>query len=117
MGCGVMEQRERSWYGSKQGLTPDETGQFILVKSSDDGITWSKPINITSMVKNPKWNLFFQGPGNGISLNDGTLVFPAQFKDSTAMPYSTIIYSKDNGTTWHVGTAQNPIQPKHRLLS
>lgn len=36
-------------------------------------------------------------------MEDGTLVFPAQFKDSGQMPYSTIIYSKDHGRTWKIG--------------
>ncbi len=101
--AALWSKGNRSWWGSGPGLTPDETGQFMLVKSTDDGLTWSAPINITKQVKNPKWNLFFQGPGNGITLSNGALVFPAQFKDSTAMPYSTIIYSYDNGKTWKAG--------------
>ena len=101
--AALWSKGNRSWWGSGPGLTPDETGQFMLVKSTDDGLTWSAPINITTQVKNPKWNLFFQGPGNGIALSNGALVFPAQFKDSTAMPYSTIIYSFDNGKTWKAG--------------
>ena len=37
-------------------------------------------------------------------MNDGTLVFAAQYKDSQAIPFSTIIYSRDKGKTWSVGT-------------
>jgi sialidase-1 len=37
-------------------------------------------------------------------MKDGTLVFPAQFKDAQKVPWSTIIYSKDHGKTWAVGT-------------
>lgn len=95
---------EMAWNSSKPGLDSDETGQFLIVKSEDDGKTWSEPVNITSQIKNPAWNLFFNGPGKGIVLKDGTLVFAAQYKDPEAMPYSTIIYSKDNGESWHVGT-------------
>jgi len=84
-------------------MKPGETGQFVMAKSEDDGLTWSQPINITEQCKNPAWNLFFQGPGRGITLADGTLVFPAQFKDDQKVPYSTIIYSKDHGKTWSVG--------------
>lgn len=40
----------------------------------------------------------------GITTQDGTLVFPAQFKDKNQVPYSTIIYSKDKGKTWDIGT-------------
>lgn len=95
---------QTAWNGSKPGLKPEETGQFILVKSEDDGVTWSQPINITTQCKLPEWNLFFQGPGRGITLSDGTLVFPAQFKDAQKVPYSTLIYSRDHGKTWSVGT-------------
>lgn len=94
----------RAWTASKPGMAPEETGQFVLVKSEDDGKTWSDPINITEQVKKPEWRLFFNGPGNGISMKDGTLVFAAQFRDADGMPHSTIIYSKDQGETWKVGT-------------
>jgi sialidase-1 len=100
----------RSWHGSGPGMTPDETGQLMLTRSADDGKTWSKPINITAQVKaNPKWRFVLQGPGNGITLRDGTLVFPAQFRGEDASPvngkpFSTIIFSKDRGQTWTIGS-------------
>ena len=45
---------ERNWWASKPGLTPQKTSQFILVKSEDDGVTWSEPINITNQIKKPE---------------------------------------------------------------
>lgn len=95
---------KRNWFASKQGIKPKTTSQFVLVKSEDDGVTWSNPINITPQIKDKDWFLLLQGPGKGITLNDGTLVFPAQFKDENEMPHSTIIYSKDHGQTWKIGT-------------
>lgn len=95
---------QRAWNASAPGMRPEETGQLMLVKSKDDGLTWSEPINITVQTKKPEWQLFFNGPGAGITMKDGTLVFAAQFKDKDRIPYSTIIYSKDGGTTWQVGT-------------
>ncbi len=95
---------QSAWNGSKPGMKPGETGQFVLARSDDDGVTWSQPINITTQCKKPEWNLFFQGPGKGIAMKDGTLIFPAQYKDAQSIPYSTIIYSKDHGQTWAVGT-------------
>jgi sialidase-1 len=101
-----------AWWDSKPGLKPGETGQFLLVKSTDDGLTWSAPINITEQIKKPEWQLLLQGPGRGITLDDGTLVFPAQFKADIAERaidgglytcHSTIVYSKDHGETWHIG--------------
>jgi sialidase-1 len=98
----------RAWDSSSQGMKPEETGQLVLVKSEDDGLTWSEPINITSQVKKPEWHLMFNGPGKGITMKDGTLVFAAQFKDKEKIPHSTIVYSKDKGKTWSVGTGAKP---------
>lgn len=95
---------QRTWTASAAGMAPVETGQFMLAKSTDDGITWSEPVNITPQVKQPHWKLMFQGPGVGITMRDGTLVFPAQYIDSSNLPYSTLIYSKDGGNTWKAGT-------------
>lgn len=95
---------ERAWNASQPGISPERTGQLMLVNSKDDGLTWSEPINITPQTKKPEWQLFFNGPGAGITMKDGTLVFAAQFKDKDRMPHSTIIYSKDSGKSWHVGT-------------
>src|SRR5690606_14202146 len=95
---------KRAWWASKEGMTPEQTGQLMLINSEDDGKTWSKPINITKQIKDPSWKLFFNGPGNGITMKDGTLVFAAQYKGEKAIPHSTIVYSKDAGENWHVGT-------------
>lgn len=95
---------KRNWWASKQGIKPENTSQFIITKSEDDGITWSDPINITSQIKDKDWFLLLQGPGKGIALKNGTLVFPAQFKDKEQVPHSTIIYSKDHGKTWKIWT-------------
>lgn len=93
-----------AWWASKPGMTPAETGQLLLVKSEDDGRSWSEPINITLQTKNPKWHLFFNGPGAGISLEDGKIMFAAQYKDENQVPHSTLIYSDDHGKSWHTGT-------------
>ena len=92
----------RAWWNSMPGMEPDNTAQLMLVKSEDDGKTWSRPINITSQVKDPSWYFLLQGPGRGITMKDGTLVFPIQFIDSTRVPNAGIMYSKDRGSTWHL---------------
>ncbi len=97
----------RSWHGSGPGLTPEETGQVMLVRSDDDGVSWSEPINITRQIKKPEWCFILQGPGKGITMRDGTLVFAAQYQDPPdrqRLPHSTIIYSKNHGETWQIGT-------------
>lgn len=101
----------RSWHGSGQGMEPEETGQVMMVHSDDDGLTWSKPINFTKQVKKPEWHFLLHGPGAGITMKDGTLVFPMQYQDSDkyangrkkGTPYSSIMYSKDRGETWVMG--------------
>lgn len=97
-----------AWRSSEPGLSPEKTGQLMLVKSEDDGKTWSSPKNITQPIKKASWQLFFNGPGKGISMKNGTLVFAAQFKDREEVPHSTIIYSEDHGETWHVGSGARP---------
>ena len=91
--------------GSQPGLGVKETCQFLIVKSSDDGATWSAPVNITSATKRKEWWLFAPAPGHGLTLSDGTLLFPTQGRDGKGMPFSNITYSKDGGKTWR---ASNP---------
>lgn len=99
----------RAWQASRQGMTPeDQTGQLMITHSDNDGLTWSEPRNITSQVKDPATSLMLQGPGRGISMADGTLVFPVQYIDSTKLPHASIIYSKDRGQTWQAGVSAHP---------
>lgn len=98
----------RAWNGSGPGMTPEETGQLMLVHSTDDGLTWSHPLSLTPQVKQPGWRLCFNGPGNGIQLQDGTLVFPAQFRDEQGTPHSCFIASQDGGQSWKISPAAIP---------
>ena len=104
----IWSKGDRTFLSSGAGLTPDETAQWLMVSSDDNGNNWSSIENITSQVKRPEWKLLFQGPGSGISLKNGTLVFPAQFKDETGIPSSTIVYSTDHGQHWQIGTGAWP---------
>jgi sialidase-1 len=92
----------RAWVNSMDGNGKETTGQLVVTKSTDDGKTWSDPVNITEQVKDPSWNLLLQGPGMGITMLDGTLVFPIQFIDSTRIPNAGVMYSKDQGETWKI---------------
>ena len=88
--------------GSEPGLKLDKSSQFMVVRSHDDGQTWTQPENWTPRLKNPKWYLFAPAPGNGITLRDGTLVMPSQGRDATGQPFSNLMWSKDHGKTWTV---------------
>ncbi|WP_244898115.1 sialidase family protein [Niastella yeongjuensis] len=86
--------------GSQPGFDEKHTAQFMIVQSADNGKTWSKPVNITQQCKQEAWWLWAPAPGAGITLQDGTLVFPTQGRDKNGKAFSNITYSKDGGATW-----------------
>lgn len=94
----------RAWFNSQPGMD-HRTAQLMLAYSDDDGQSWSEPINITDQVKDPSWYFLLQGPGMGITTQDGTLVFAAQYINEDRDPHACIIYSKDRGKTWHLHQA------------
>jgi len=101
--------------GSQPGFGVKQTSQFLITKSTDDGQTWSEPVNLTEMCKKEYWWLWAPAPGHGIMLKDGTLVFPTQGRDNTGNSFSNITWSKDEGKTWTTsnmashGTTENMI--------
>ncbi len=99
--CHGMGNR-MAWHSSKSGMEPAVTGQLVMAYSDDDGKTWSEPINVTRQVKRPEWNFLLQGPGRGIAMKNGTIVFAAQYIDAERMPHACIIYSDDHGRNWHL---------------
>lgn len=101
--------------GSQPGFDVKQTSQFLISSSTDDGKTWSDPVNITQLCKKEEWWLFAPAPGHGITLADGTLVFPTQGRDKNGASFSNITWSKDGGETWTTsqmashGTTENMI--------
>ncbi len=96
------------WSSSAGTAAATDCGQLYVSYSDDEGATWSAPRNITESVKRlgdpdtKDWGLVFQGPGAGITLTDGTLVFPGQIwgHKGRAPHHGLLIYSKDHGETW-----------------
>ena len=111
--AALWSQGNRAWNGSGPGWSPAETGQLVLTRSTDDGQTWSQPVNITRKItgRNPKWRLCFNGPGDGIQLRGGALVLPAQFRDAEGAPHSCFIFSSDGGDTWTISPPAIPTKP------
>ena len=79
-----------------------------LGKSTDDGASWSTPVEITQQVKKPGWRWYATGPGHGVQLANGRLVVPCDFSagdpDAQHRHFgSHVIYSDDHGATWQIG--------------
>ena len=94
----------RAWSNSEQGMDIRKTAQLVMARSDDDGRTWSQPVNVTGQVKDPSWYFLLQGPGSGITMDDGTLVFASQYIGADRIPNAGIIYSRDHGKTWAMHT-------------
>jgi sialidase-1 len=91
--------------GSEPGFEIGVTSQFMLVRSQDDGKTWSQPENLTRSLKKEEWILFAPSPQQGIALPDGTLVMPTQGRDEQDRHFSNLTISRDHGKTWTVSPA------------
>lgn len=88
--------------GSEVGYEIGKSAQFLMVRSRDDGLTWTKPENMTRKLKKSEWILLAPSPQGGLTLNDGTLVMPGQGRDGRDRNFSTLIISRDHGATWTV---------------
>ncbi|HUT35951.1 MAG TPA: sialidase family protein [Planctomycetota bacterium] len=87
--------------------TTSEPRTVWLTKSTDDGLTWSEPVNISDTTRKPHWRWYATGPGVGIQLKSGRMVIPcdnSDHSDPKKHPYgSHVIYSDDHGATWKLG--------------
>jgi sialidase-1 len=80
-----------------------------ITKSTDDGVTWDKPVEITNDVKKPEWTWYATGPGVGIQLKSGRLLVPCDNKaDGGKLRQSHVIYSDDAGKSWTIGGVVGP---------
>ena len=81
--------------------------RIFFMKSTDDGGTWSEPVEAASEVMIPEWEWIGTGPGHGIQLTTGRLVIPCWAGKGAAfcgdVQASFVIYSDDGGTTWKRG--------------
>ena len=95
---GVDKQREIV-AGTSQG-----TREAWITKSTDDGLTWSTPIEITAQVMAPNARWFATGPGVGIQLESGRLVIPCDYSVAgKTVEYAFVMFSDDDGVTWKAG--------------
>lgn len=76
-----------------------------MLRSNDDGVTWSAPVDISAQARKPDWRWYATGPGHGIQLTGGRLVAPCDHSTGPedADLHSHVIFSDDGGNTWQVG--------------
>lgn len=94
----------------------NEREVFYMV-SSDDGKTFTSPVNITYSVQELcsnagfNWSKVWTGPGHGLQSSAGRLIVPLKplgTKQGNASRRVGTIYSDDHGATWKPGGIVNP---------
>jgi sialidase-1 len=85
----------------------DYTRLFRL-QSTDDGATWSDPVEITPLLRQFDYDVkaFGTGCGHGIQLKSGRLIVPVWFSDnshSAHRPSDVATIWSDDGESWRPG--------------
>ena len=89
-------------------------------RSTDDGVTWTKPVEITPTFESFRakydWKVLAAGPNHGIQLRSGRLVVPVWISTGTGgnahrPSVTATIYSDDAGRTWRAGDIAVPDTP------
>ncbi|MCC8073970.1 MAG: glycoside hydrolase [Clostridiales bacterium] len=76
---------------------------IYMLRSTDNGKTWSEPVDITNQILNKDDGVFLGvAPGVGLTTKDGRIVMPLYVDRKETVS----IYSVDNGYTWHRMTKQ-----------
>lgn len=90
-------------------------------RSTDDGLTWSTPTEITATFdafkKDYDWKVLATGPNHSIQLKNGRLVVPVWLSTGTGgnahrPSVTSTIYSDDQGKTWKAGEIAVPDTPE-----
>ncbi|MDP1590044.1 MAG: sialidase family protein [Prosthecobacter sp.] len=94
-----------------------EYERVFYQRSNDDGVSWSKPSEITAAFeafkKDYDWKVLATGPNHSIQLKTGRLVVPVWLSTGTGgnahrPSVTATIYSDDQGKTWKAGEIAVP---------
>lgn len=102
------------FFAAKQGFFSSTSSDPIRVavsESDDNGLTWSAPKDITSMIYgaecsnaiSKQWLGGFIASGRALQLRSGRLIFAMAVRDGSAIN-NYVVYSDDHGLTWTPNT-------------
>lgn len=92
-------------------VQPNKKIRSYYCKSSDNGQTWSQPVEITDFIfgegcndsKRKNWKASFFGSGQGLLTSKGRIMFVAAIRQTDSYSLNNhVVYSDDDGITWHV---------------
>nr|NQU94116.1 exo-alpha-sialidase [Bacteroidota bacterium] len=97
--CFVTYGNGIGLWQSQPGVLEDHTLRIQAVKSTDDGLTWSEPIELNTMIKDPAWHAVVASPGRGTILSNGKMIVPGYYRVGDIL-HSYLMFSIDHGETW-----------------
>lgn len=108
-------------FASHNGLfasTPSNKIRFNVVRSSDFGKTWGTPTDFSDQIYLPGWYAAWVASGSAHQLESGRIVAAiGARKNSSNTLTNHMIYSDDNGLTWHVGGQASTSGDEAKIVS